>query len=118
MRKLLVEEAAPKGGDDKGLSGARREARERLLHNDRHGDLAPLRVAEAPELAAVAVALAQMRDRVVEEPLAVEGGAAAAHVGELLLRLGVQLFEGVVVWVMQLVQPLCDELVGMQVEGL
>ena len=42
--------------------------------------------------------------------------AAAAHVGELLFGLGVQLLERVVVGVVQLVQPLRDELVRVQVE--
>mmetsp|Transcript_67176 Transcript_67176/g.200662 ORF Transcript_67176/g.200662 Transcript_67176/m.200662 type:complete len:261 (-) Transcript_67176:1387-2169(-) len=118
MRKLLEEKPRPKRGDDERLGAAGREALHALLGDDPHHVLSPLRVAKPPKLAAVAVALAQVRDGVVEVPLAVEHRAAAAHVRQLLPHLGVQLFERVVVGVVHVLQPLRDELVRVQVERL
>ena len=101
----------------RGVAGER-EAGERLVDDRLEGGVAAVGVAEAPELAAVAVALAEVGDRVLEEPLLEIGGAAAADVDELLAELGVQLFQGVVVVVVGALQPLRDELVGVEVERL
>jgi hypothetical protein len=100
VRKLLEEEPRAEGGDDEWLACAWREALHGLLRHEVHGDLTPLWVAEAPKLASAAIALAKVRDRVVEEPLTVELRAAPAHVGELLLRLRMQLLERVVIRVL------------------
>mmetsp|Transcript_48403 Transcript_48403/g.104897 ORF Transcript_48403/g.104897 Transcript_48403/m.104897 type:complete len:320 (-) Transcript_48403:1638-2597(-) len=118
VAKLLVEQPAPERGDDERLLGRGRVARKRLLHHHLHRLLAPAGVPEAPKLAAVAVALAQKRDRVVEEPLAVELRAPAAHVETLLPQLDVEPLERVVVDVLHRLQLLREELVRVQVERL
>ena len=118
VAKLLVQQPGAERRDDERRRRARREAGERLVDDRLEGGVAAVGVAEAPELAAVAVALAEVGDRVLEEPLLEIGGAAAADVDELLAELGVQLFQGVVVVVVGALQPLRDELVGVEVERL
>ena len=118
VAKLLVQQPGAERRDDERRRRARREAGERLVDDRLEGGVAAVGVPEAPELAAVAVALAEVGDRVLEEPLLEIGGAAAADVDELLAELGVQLLERVVVVVVGALQPLRDELVGMEVERL
>ena len=72
VAKLLKEEAAAKARNNERPAAPRREARERLVHHHLHRRVASVRVAEAPKLAPVAIAFAQVRDRVVEEPVAVQ----------------------------------------------
>ena len=96
VTKLLEEEAAAEARQDEWPATSRGEARHRLVEHHLHRRVPPVRVAEAPKLAPVAVALSQVRDGVVEEPVLEQLRAAAAHVGGLLAQLAVQLLHRVV----------------------
>eukprot|EP00321_Phaeocystis_globosa_P000392 CAMPEP_0118837192 /NCGR_PEP_ID=MMETSP1162-20130426/61590_1 /TAXON_ID=33656 /ORGANISM="Phaeocystis Sp, Strain CCMP2710" /LENGTH=524 /DNA_ID=CAMNT_0006769061 /DNA_START=267 /DNA_END=1837 /DNA_ORIENTATION=+ len=118
VTKLLEEEAAAEARQDERPATSRGEARHRLVEHHLHRRVPPVRVAEAPKLAPVAVALSQVRDGVVEEPVLEQLRAAAAHVGGLLAQLAVQLLHRVVLLVVDARQPLGEQLVRMEVERL
>ena len=67
VAKLLVQQPGAERRDDERRRRARREAGERLVDDRLEGGVAAVGVPEAPELAAVAVALAEEGDGVVSK---------------------------------------------------
>mmetsp|Transcript_20829 Transcript_20829/g.67511 ORF Transcript_20829/g.67511 Transcript_20829/m.67511 type:complete len:345 (-) Transcript_20829:1190-2224(-) len=118
MAKLLVQQPRAKRRDDERPLPTRRIASASLLDEHVHRPLPAPRIPEPPELAPVAVALAQEGDWVVEEPFAVECRPAAAHVEPLLPQVVVQLLERRVGHVNQLAALLDHQLVRVKVERL
>eukprot|EP00316_Scyphosphaera_apsteinii_P023881 CAMPEP_0119317532 /NCGR_PEP_ID=MMETSP1333-20130426/43404_1 /TAXON_ID=418940 /ORGANISM="Scyphosphaera apsteinii, Strain RCC1455" /LENGTH=335 /DNA_ID=CAMNT_0007323485 /DNA_START=575 /DNA_END=1585 /DNA_ORIENTATION=- len=118
VAELLVEQPTPETGYDQRFRRFWRETSFCLLNDHIQGLLPSPRVPEAPELAAVAIAFAQEGDGIVEKPVSEELRSTATHIKSLLPELTVQLFEGVIILVVNPLQLLRQQFMSVNVQRL